>query len=171
MLLLGFRDYAAYRDRLDPSLRTLLADRDPYTMSFLRLLRSADVDLHHPDFTGAVLDVQAETYDLVNAHVREGWARRGSGVPTGYDAGWARRAGRRVTQEGRSLPTGRRLVPGHGRHWTTSSATAPTCAPGTSRRRLAAYAEAGCRSSNLIPGGVHDDEAAESVADVRRWLR
>ncbi len=36
---------------------------------------------------------------------------------------------------------------------------------------LAANAEAGCRSFNLIPGGVPDDEAAESAAEVRRLLR
>ena len=35
---------------------------------------------------------------------------------------------------------------------------------------LAGYVEAGCRSFNLIPGGVPDDEAAESVAEVRRLL-
>lgn len=35
---------------------------------------------------------------------------------------------------------------------------------------LAPYVEAGCRSFNLIPGGVPDDEAAEAVAQVRRLL-
>ncbi|GAC1611916.1 MAG: TIGR03854 family LLM class F420-dependent oxidoreductase [Mycobacteriales bacterium] len=36
---------------------------------------------------------------------------------------------------------------------------------------LVGYVEAGCRSFNLIPGGVPDDEAAESVAEVRRLLQ
>jgi alkanesulfonate monooxygenase SsuD/methylene tetrahydromethanopterin reductase-like flavin-dependent oxidoreductase (luciferase family) len=36
---------------------------------------------------------------------------------------------------------------------------------------LASYVEVGCRSFNLIPGGVPDDEAAEAVAEVRRLLR
>lgn len=36
---------------------------------------------------------------------------------------------------------------------------------------LSAYVEAGCRSFNLIPGGVPDDEAADAVAEVRRLLR
>ncbi len=36
---------------------------------------------------------------------------------------------------------------------------------------LAPYVEAGCRSINLIPGGVPDDEAAEAAAEVRRLLQ
>ena len=36
---------------------------------------------------------------------------------------------------------------------------------------LAGYVEAGCRSFNLIPGGLPDDEATESVAEVRRLLQ
>ncbi|MEV5069572.1 trypsin-like peptidase domain-containing protein [Microbacterium sp. LMI12-1-1.1] len=75
MLLLGFRHHAAYLEHLDPGISTLLADQDPYIMSFLRLLRSGDVDVRHPDFTRAVPQVQAKTYDLVNALVRDGWAR------------------------------------------------------------------------------------------------
>ncbi|MFH8250176.1 hypothetical protein ACH3VR_07415 [Microbacterium sp. B2969] len=73
--LLGYPDAAAYDEYLNPSLKALLANPDMFTSTFLGLLRSGSVDVSDPDYTSAISTVQAKMYDLVNALVREGWAR------------------------------------------------------------------------------------------------
>ena len=39
------------------------------------MVLAGDINLRHPDFSTAVPEVQAQTYDLVNALITEGWAR------------------------------------------------------------------------------------------------
>ncbi|MGY1695397.1 serine protease [Geodermatophilus sp. SYSU D00814] len=90
MTLLGFRDYATLQEHLDPGLGTILTNLGPFERTMLKMLQSGEVDLHHPDFTGAVPEIQAKTYDLVNALITEGWAR------------WARDYRLTLTQVGRA---------------------------------------------------------------------
>jgi hypothetical protein len=73
--LLGFHDPKALKEHLHPSLETLLADPRPFTQGFIRMMLAGDVNLRHADFVTAAPEVQAQTYDLVNALITEGWAR------------------------------------------------------------------------------------------------
>jgi hypothetical protein len=73
--LFGFADQAALQEHLDPGVETLLAHPGAFERAFLDMLRAGEVDVGHSDFTGALPDVQAKLYDLVNALITEGWAR------------------------------------------------------------------------------------------------
>lgn len=76
MPVLGYRDKAEFYAYLQPSLEAQLSGASSFMRGFLSLLLASEtVNIHGPDFTSAVPQVQGELYDVVNALITEGWAR------------------------------------------------------------------------------------------------